>query len=204
MPSEGVTLDLISHQECYLLVRKNFGFFLVESGFTCLAKFERGIVAVVKEFPKGAILYGVHTLALTRPPLNDAGRAETDWISRAISGGTRIALKKGQKYVRATEIAYVIVTIGSRTVCGLSQPAMVGAEFLFKHVVQKFDQSGNLLTKWVCGARGNIRNGVNPFVQGDSSLYECFVDGLLYAINFRPTNSARFRFDGVTGNSQEN
>jgi hypothetical protein len=70
------------------LVRKNFGFLLIESTLVCLTKFEHGIVPIPKKFPETAALYRIYTLALTRPAFDDTGRAETNRLLRVIPGGT--------------------------------------------------------------------------------------------------------------------
>jgi hypothetical protein len=134
---EGVALDpgrsLRNHW--HLLIRKGFRFFLIESNLMGFAEFDHGIVAISENIPETATLYRFQTLALAHPTLYDTSGAETNWISRTISGGTRTTLERRQKYIRATEVAHVAVAAGTEIVCDLSKLAVLRRILLFKNVI---------------------------------------------------------------------
>ena len=205
MPSGAVASDFGQSPRYHFnsLVRKRFRVFLVESTLVRLTKFEHGIVPIPEDFPKTATLYRIHTLALARPTLNDTGRAETNRFWEVIPGGTRIALERRQKYIRAAEVAHIVRTTAYKTVGNLLESTVLVGIFLFKYVVQKFNQPGDLLTKWVYRVEGRSWSIVNQSVQGGSPLDECLINRLLYAIDFGPTNPAQLHLNGESGNSRE-
>ena len=186
---EVLDYDRLLRGDRYVLVRKFIRFLFIEPGPMCVAKFEHGVVAIPENIPEVATLHWLHVLAFAHPTLDNTGWAETNWIPRTTFGGTRVALEKRQKNIRATEITCISVTTRSETVRGLSQFAVMSRKLLFENIIEKIDQPSDLLTERIHRSECRVWSVGHQSFQGGGSLDECVVNCPLDAVNLGPTNS---------------
>jgi len=121
----------------YPLFRKLLRFVFTKFGFVSLAEFEHGGIANSEKFPEAATLHRFHTPTLASSALDDASRAEANWLPRTIRWGTGVALEGRQENVCTTKVARMPVTARSETVRHLSQPTVAGGILLLEHIVEK-------------------------------------------------------------------